>query len=612
MTFRLPPLLYWGGPFAALGACAVLVGCSSTGGAVAPVTPGGSGPTAPASIPPSGTPSTGPLCLPGSGGIASAVSSAGGALTLTSTSNNVVPGGGSLTLTIGAGALKPAPSSVCFTYVPVGSLPAPVPPPSGSGANTYVAAFTVDLSGATLGSAASIAGAGVVPSQFKSGALNVAILKNGAWVNVGSASITAIGAFQSGVPTAGLPGVNQKGTYLVYAGPAPVVNFGLALIPDDGRGNPHGLQLALLEDNYGNALSAPASTYFPIAGEHDLDGSSLTADGTHGALVDGNNNVYFFNASIATGSLAISPVTINVGKYGNDGDSIVSLPGGDDVVVSPGATGDLVLIGGILGGSPGIVVAIPSSARGTVYDGLAISADGKVLLSRARGNVLDVYSVAGNGAALGDYTLSTTLTIADNAWNDGRDGMAISPTDPSRAVIVGTDPSGNPVAQLVTGLPLAPAVQALRLTLPATRTLVLPGLDLGELAPEALTLPTGATPYAVAINGDNAFVQTSAGIVTLSGVTSGSLAQVGSVYDPALTNLPPGASVCSLAHPMGTVGVTLDGKYVVALAACTGGAANPGTGVLLTIPIGAGGTLAAPAGQLNNVVTPDNDQLLVH
>ena len=190
--------------------------------------------------------------------------------------------------------------------------------------------------------------------------------------------------------------------------------------------------------------------------------------------------------------------------------------------------------------------------------------------------------------------------------------MAISPTDSSRAVIVGTDPSGNPVAQLVTGLPLAPAVQALRLSLPATRTLVPSGLDVGELAPAALTLPTGATPYAVAINGDNAFVQTSAGIVTLSGVTSGSLAQVGSVYDPALTNLPPGASACSLAHPLGTVGVTLDGKYVVALATCTGVAANPGTGVLLTVPIGAGGALAAPAGQLNNVVTPDNDQLLVH
>ena len=133
-----------------------------------------------------------------------------------------------------------------------------------------------------------------------------------------------------------------------------------------------------------------------------------------------------------------------------------------------------------------------------------------------------------------------------------------------------------------------------------------------SLRPRRSRCPRARRSTRSPINGDDAFVQASSGIVTLSGVTSGSLAQVGSVYDPALTNLPPGASACSLAHPLGTVGVTLDGKYVVALATCTGIAANPGTGVLLTVPIGAGGALAAPAGQLNNVVTPDNDQLLVH
>jgi hypothetical protein len=131
--------------------------------------------------------------------------------------------------------------------------------------------------------------------------------------------------------------------------------------------------------------------------------------------------------------------------------------------------------------------------------------------------------------------------------------------------------------------------------------------------PQETFFSTGDQPYAVAISvsGDYAFVQTAGGIVTLSGVASGSLAQVGSDYDPAISGLPDGV-VCSLANQYSTLAVTPDGRYLLAVAPCAGSPTEngPGTGVLLTIPIGRGGTLGTPVGQLDGVLSPTDDQLV--
>jgi hypothetical protein len=71
-----------------------------------------------------------------------------------------------------------------------------------------------------------------------------------------------------------------------------------------------------------------------------------------------------------------------------------------------------------------------------------------------------------------------------------------------------------------------------------------------------------------------------------------------------------------------SIGVSPDGKYLVAVlneydgnqCAENSGTTNTtqGTGTLLTIPIGTGGVLGTPVGQLDQVVSPFNDQMLVH
>jgi len=158
--------------------------------------------------------------------------------------------------------------------------------------------------------------------------------------------------------------------------------------------------------------------------------------------------------------------------------------------------------------------------------------------------------------------------------------MALSPVDSSRAVVAGT--SG---VALITGLPTSPTVHT--------------------------AVALSGTPRAVTISRDGkyAIAAISGGLVVLSGVSTGTLAQVGTVYSP--TFVVPGGN-CKLSSPQ-TLGVMADGKFVVTIQNCglARSGSNVGTGVLLTIPFSAG-TLATPVGQLNYVVTPANDQLLTH
>ena len=110
---------------------------------------------------------------------------------------------------------------------------------------------------------------------------------------------------------------------------------------DDGTGFTNGLQEMKVEDSKGSPLPTPESTYAPLSAG-DIDGLSITADGTHGAVIDGGNTVFFFTSDLTTSKITISPATVDVGAFGGDGDSIGSLPGGDEVVVSGGS--DTVLV----------------------------------------------------------------------------------------------------------------------------------------------------------------------------------------------------------------------------------------------------------------------------
>jgi hypothetical protein len=559
---------------------------------------------------------------------------------------------GTLTETFGAGAFATA-TTVSLGYLPSSNLPAPlvrvasrgrVAPMFTAGAgNTYVTGLCTSFSGATLASALSLSGGtGVVPTTIAAGTqLNIALYQNGTWVDVGSALVGANGTFTSSPPTLAAPGITQAGTYLVYL-PAKgtnttQINLGFALVADDSTGAvANGLQFVQIEDSSGNALPTPTTTFFPIAGS-DLDGESLTPDASRGAVVDGGNSVYFFSG-IPQHNFVLSPTTVDITAYGGDGDSIASLPSGDEVVASGNGT-QLAVISGILAGAPvvadtinnGLVSGVQTADR----DGLVLSVDGKVLLSRGSSGI-DVFNVAAvaphagstnQGTTSYNFTLKQTLAsgtagaVAAPFLEDGRDGMALSPTDSSRAIVVGYDSASAPTVQLLTGLTSGSVtVQSLHARLPQASGRI-PFVQRraepsAHRLPQALTPSVGTELYAVSItpDGTTAFVSTNAGIIAVGGVNTGTLAQVGAAYAPTI-NVPGGTCTVEGAY---SIGILPDGKYLVADVPCTLTAvASPndsdqGQSVLVTIPIGSGGALGAPAGQLNYVVEPFNDQIIVH
>jgi hypothetical protein len=372
--------------------------------------------------------------------------------------------------------------------------------------------------------------------------------------------------------------------------PVPFVKYGIAVVGDDGTGFSHGLQVIQVEDSKGKAEPTPQATFVPIPQLIDIDGLSFTPDAKHGAIVDGTNLVYFFSSDIKKGTITILPSTIDVAQFGGDGDSIASLPGGDEVLVSAGGQTDHALISGVLSGKPKLAEAIATSGMAAEFDGVVTSDRGGVMLSRAGFyGVLDVYRITPvtphpgplGGTVAFDFKLTKTLTSIADYCCDGRGGMAISPTDQSRAVLVGSDGS----VTLLTGLPDKPAVA------------------------HTLTLSAAAGSVAITPDGKFALVGQAGGIAVLSGVESGTLTQVGSLYSPTFSTP---AGNCQLLEPY-TLGVMSDGKYVVTIQNCglTQSATEVGAGVLLTIPFSAG-VLEQPVGQLNYVVTPFSDQLLVH
>jgi hypothetical protein len=155
--------------------------------------------------------------------------------------------------------------------------------------------------------------------------------------------------------------------------------------------------------------------------------------------------------------------------------------------------------------------------------------------------------------------------------------MAISPTDPSRAVVV---LPGSASIELVTALNTATPVEG-----------------------TAVQVPSGVFPTAVSISTDGklAIVGTGSGLLMYSGVDTGTLVQVGTAaYAPTY-------SVGSYSVTLGnvpTLGITLDNKYVVA--------ADGMNGEIVVIPFTSAGFADAPASALGGVTIPYNDQLLIH
>lgn len=533
---------------------------------------------------------------------ASATPTSGSTVTITPgtpTSTTVAFGGAtSLKFDFAAGALS---QSATATITPVAQADLTVPMSLKRGANrrikpmvsandTFIAAFEISLDPPSITLFNIPVGvSGTVDVSFAAGdTLNLAMLENNAWVDVATFLVGANGAFTEQLGSTTLPGLLAPGTYLFYkpAVTTTVSNLGVALIADDG-GNMadgfNGLQVIHLYDANGNLLTTPTISYLDYANASDLDGQALTPDGSQGIMVDGGNTVRFFSA-VQTGVPIASTTTVDISNYGGDGDSIAILPNGDEAVVSGDASNELVVISGILSGNP---VAATTIATPDYRDGLVISNDGTVLLARG-GSGVTVYSVTAlttpvagtiGGTVAHSYTEVVDLSDLGTQYDteDGRDGMAISPTDPSRAVVV---LPGSASIELVTALNTATPVEG-----------------------TAVQVPSGVFPTAVSISTDGklAIVGTGSGLLMYSGVDTGTLVQVGTAaYAPTY-------SVGSYSVTLGnvpTLGITLDNKYVVA--------ADGMNGEIVVIPFTSAGFADAPASALGGVTIPYNDQLLIH
>ena len=501
----------------------------------------------------------------------------------------------SLTFNFGASAVS---QNATVTLAPVtqGNLPTPMSRgtmlngravPMVSANDTFIAAFTItiDPPSITLFNVP-VGVSGNVASTITAGTtLNLAVLQSGAWVDVSTFVVGAGGLLNQSLPSTKLAGLLQAGTYLIYQ-PASgsnttVSNLGIVLVGDDGGSmadGHYGLQVIHLYDSTGALLTTPTITYLDYASASDLDGQALTPDGSQGIMVDGGNTVRFFSA-VQTGVPLASITTVDISSYGGDGDSIAILPNGDEAVVSGDSYTEEVLVSGILSGSPVAAETIPIPSN---RDGLVISNDGTVLLARGSlgVTVFTVASIAPVAGSIGG-TVSHSFTQVANLTavgyppgEDGRDGMAMSPIDATKAVVITSS-----TIQLLTAL---------------TTT---------QVVGTAVSLPSGVFAYSVSVSPDGklAIVGTSTGLLMYSGVDTGTLAQVGSsVYAPSYTL---GASTVTMGYVY-TLGITLDGKYVVA-----GDATNH---ALVVVPFTTAGFATAPASALGSVTIPSNDQLLIH
>jgi hypothetical protein len=464
--------------------------------------------------------------------------------------------------------------------------------------NVYVTAFTIDAQGVTVFNTP-ITLSGSVASTIASGTtLNVAVYQNNTWNDISTVTVGANGAFVQNLISATLPGITAPGTYVIYQ-PAPgtstaVSNLGIALIADDGVGigttGENGLQVVNLFDANGNPLATPVMQVLTYTNAYDLDGEALTPDGSQGIMVDGGNTVRFFS-KVQTGAPIAGTNTVDISAYGGDGDSVAIMPNGDEAVVSGDSATQLLVISGIASGTPApaTTITIPGNR-----DGVVISNDGNVLLARGASG-LTVFSIAAitpTGGSLGGTISHSFTQVADlpalgaTYGEDGRDGMAISPSNSDRAVVVGLSGTGSAQITLLTGL-----------------------TGSSPTAGTPLALSGASAPFAVAISpdGKSAVVGTDVGIFLVSGVDTGTL-KASAPYAPTYTAS--GTSVTLTDVP--TLGITLDGKYVVVCS--TNYQSGSSSGTLLVIPFDSttASGFGTIVGQLDGIAVPVNDQMLLH
>ena len=484
--------------------------------------------------------------------------------------------------------------TVTITPVPQSGLPVPMSVhrvrkgmarPMTSSNDTFVAAFQIDVDPTQpFNVPVAVGGTQTISDVVPAGAtLNLALLQNNAWVDISTLVVGTTGGLNQTLPSVNLPGLMMPGIHLLYKPheTTTISNLGIALLTDDGRemgDGQNGLQVIHFYDASGALLNPPTITYLDYPSQSDLDGAALTPDGSQGVIIDGSNTIGFFSG-VQTGTPVASTYSLDVSAYGYDGDSVAVMPNGDEAVISLDSSNNVLLISGILSGSAVAAELIPMP---NYRDGVVISNDGLVLLARGSSGVtaMSIASIPPIPGSLGGTKSHSFTSVAEFAdlgrgYGDGRNGMAISPTDSSRAVVVSFNGS---TINLLTNLTSTPTEGT------------------------TVAMPSGTYPLSVAIspNGKMAIVGSESGLLMYSGVDTGTLAQVGTTaYAPTYT-LSGSQVTLGIVY---TLGITLDGKYVVA-----GDADN---GAVVVIPFNASG-FGAPASALGDVAIPYNDQLLIH
>jgi fibronectin type 3 domain-containing protein len=483
------------------------------------------------------------------------------------------------TATINSIALTALP-----TPLPHAATSAPLAVSTAQATDTFVASFSLTLDPSISAFSAPVTLSGNVGSSLAlATTLNLAVLNKNAWVDVATLIVgSSGGTLNQNLPSVALPGLLAPGTYVLYQ-PAPgtstaVSNLGIALIGDGGFGmsdGSSGLQIVHLYSATGTLLSTPTVTYLDYPGTPYFNSQALSPDGSQGIILDARgSNRSFSNTQTGT------PISSTVSGDINAGVAIAMLPTGDEAVVSNNAANQLLILSGNTAGKPVTAATIPILGQ---RDSLVLSADGKVLL--ARGNTgLSVFSVTpkpgSNGGTIShEYTQIVDFPNLGSSsyFQDGRSGMAISPTDSSRAVVVQPGFSGGTI-QLMTNLTSATPI-----------------------AGTPVQFPTNSYPYAVSISLDGklAIFGTLQGLEMYSGVDTGTLTRVGTTYSPLYRFGTLGA--------IATLGITLDGKYVVA--------ADMTNHSLVVIPFTAAGFAARPASTIGSITVSApylQDQLVIH
>ncbi len=357
----------------------------------------------------------------------------------------------------------------------------------------------------------------------------------------------------------------------------PAKRTGVAVLGDDESG-PGELQIATILDGSGNALAKPSLSDLPMTAMFDCDDVAITPDWSYGLVADGGRTLRVVSG-LSSGSPSVSPYTLDTSAWATDLDSVRILQNGDEAVLAGDSGNSLLHVSGVLSGKPQAAETIPTP---DLRDGLALSADGSVLLARGYSG-LTVYSVSNTTPIRGPlggwmyHSFSKTAdltTIPTINAADGRAGMAMSPADSSRAVVIGR----GPAIALISGLPKNPVVQT----------------------PVAITGILGALAVAVSQDGTTAFVSADNGVVVFSGVNTGTLTQV--------QNATIHVGSDTLAKIL-TLAVTPDGKYLIAVGHLASNVSAT-KGDLVVLPITSSG-LGAPVSVLTGLIVPGDDQTTV-